>query len=403
MKKLWRRLFFCAFFTCIFYLAIFFNLNVNAIIYKLVLMIGWIPFFVVSVKTVPLSILQHFFIFSMAGVWSLFVHSLAAITEVFLFENSPQILFISHAIIYLVFFVIFLPVERKIFLHLLPNENFFDNQPYGKYIIFMPIIVTSGILILWLDNELIHSWQERFSRLFLPFTFFLFYKYILTANRQIFEKIKATRYNQHLKAQISRLEQYNLLMQKSQENLKILRHDMRHSYKIIFAMLQEGKISAVLDYIKVQENLLDLTAVKFYCHSPLINAALSIYLQLAENAGIKISHKINLPEKILIDENDLAILISNLLENAINASKKQNSDRREISITIQHFENQCALEITNLFDGEIIFENNLPKNFSEGHGIGMLSLKNFVEKYSAQFDFSHIQGEVKILIYFENI
>ena len=403
IKKLWRRLFFCAFFTCIFYLAIFFNFGINAIIYKIILTVCWIPLFFVTLKTVPLSKLQHFFILSVVAIWTLFIHSIAAVFDVIFLEFIGKNIFIFHAVICLAIFLIFLPLEKKYFKSLLPQKNFFDNQPYGKYIIIMPLIIVSGVLILWIDNELIHSWQERISRIFLPFTFFFFYKYILTANRQIFENQQTIRYNQHLKAQISRLEQYNLLMQKSQEQLKILRHDMRHSYKIIFAMLQEGKISAVLDYIKVQENLLDLTAVKFYCHSPLINAALSIYLQLAENAGIKISHKINLPEKILIDENDLAILISNLLENAINASKKQNSDRREISITIQHFENQCALEITNLFDGEIIFENNLPKNFSEGHGIGMLSLKNFVEKYSAQFDFSHSQGEVKILIYFENI
>jgi len=49
------------------------------------------------------------------------------------------------------------------------------------------------------------------------------------------------------------------------------------------------------------------------------------------------------------------------------------------------------------------FENNFPITFAEGHGIGMLSLKNFIEKYSAQLDFSHENGEVKILIYWENI
>lgn len=403
-KNLWRGLFFCAVCVGIFYWSIFFGFGITPIIFKLVLVFGWLPFFVVSIKIIPLSKLQHFFISGMVLIWNLFVHNITATLDVIFFENElPSFIFICHAIIYLIFFVILLPVERKFFINLLPQENFFENQPYGKYIVLLPFMISSGILIMWIDDKLFHSWQERFSRLYLPFVFLIFHRYFLAANRQIIEKQKNLRYNRHLKEQISALEQYNLLMRKNQEQMIILRHDMRHNYRLIFSMLQEKKIAEVLDFIKVQENLLDSTTIKFYCHSPLINAALSIYLQFAEKAEIKVKQKINLPEKLFIDENDLAILISNLLENAINASKLQPKNRRKISITIEHIENQCALEIVNFFDGEIIFENNLPTTSKEDHGIGMLSLKNFAEKYSAQVDFSHEDGKAKIMIYWENI
>ena len=158
-----------------------------------------------------------------------------------------------------------------------------------------------------------------------------------------------------------------------------------------------------MERIKILENLPDLTADKFFCNAPLINAALSIYFQLAEKNGITVKQKINLPEKLNVDESDVAILISNLLENAVKASGRQPPDRREIGMTIAHAGNQCVLEITNLFDGEIVFENGLPKTSEDGHGIGMLSLKNFVEKYGAQTDFSHESGKVKVIIYFENV
>ena len=339
----------------------------------------------------------------MSEIWNLINHSITSIIDIIFFEFEPHILiFTYHAIIYLTIFVILLPVERKYFGNLLPKENFFDNQPYGKYIVLLPVIVVSGVLILWIDNDLIHSWQERLSRMYLPFTFLLFYHYVLTANRQISENQQTIRYNQHLKEQLNSLEQYNLLMQKSQQQMAVLRHDMRHSYRLIYIMLQDGQINEVLDYIKVQGNVLDLTTVQFFCYAPLVNAALSIYLQRAEKIGIRTEHKINLPEQFNTDESDFAILISNLLENAINASKLQPKEKREISITIEHIDNQCALEITNLFDGEIIFENGLPRTSKDGHGIGMLSLKNFVEKYQAQLDFSHESGRVKVIVYWEN-
>lgn len=403
-RQLWSRLFFCAAGVSVLYFEIFLNFGMSAICYKLILMFGWIPFFLISVKTVPLTKLQHFFIFGMSAIWNLFVHSVAAMFDtIFLAAEPHTVIYIFHAIIYLTIFLLLLPIERKCFINLLPGVNFFDNQPYGKYLVALPFVIIFGVLILWTDNNLFHSWQERFSRLYLPFTFFLFYRYVLNADKQIFENRKTERYNRHLKAQLSALEQYNLLVQKSRQQTAVLRHDLRHNYRLIYMMLRDGKVDEVMERIKILENLPDLTAEKFFCNSPLINAALSIYFQLAEKNGITLKQKINLPEKLNVDEGDVAILISNLLENAVKAAGFQPPDRREIGIRFEHAGNQCVLEITNLFDGEIVFENGLPKTSEDGHGIGMLSLKNFVEKYGAQTDFSHESGEVKVIIYFENI
>lgn len=403
-KLLWKRLFFCEVIIFFVYLAIFFIFGTAAIVYKMILIVSWIPFVMISVKTIPLSNLQHFFVIGMYAIWNLFIHSVTSIIDTIFFATQSHIfIYTEHAIIYLTIFLIFLPFERKYFTNLLPKENFFDNQPYGKYIVALPFIIISGVLILWVDDELFHSWQERISRLFLPMTFFIFYKYFLTANKQILENQKNIRYNNYLKNQLSTLEKYNSLMQKNQQQMKILRHDMRHDYRLIYMMLRDGKIEEVLKHIKIQENLLNLTVTQTFCRQPLINSALSIYFQFAEKNEIAVKHKINLPEKLNSDESDVAILISNLFENAINASKIQPKNRREISIIIEHIENQCVLEITNFFDGEIIFENNLPKTSDDGHGIGMLSLKNFVEKYDAQLDFSHENGKVKVIIYWENI
>ena len=93
-----------------------------------------------------------------------------------------------------------------------------------------------------------------------------------------------------------------------------------------------------------------------------------------------------------------------MLENAINASLEQPMQKRKIDITIEHIENQCALEVKNLYDFEIKFdEYGLPTTNRKSHGIGMISLKNFVEKYQAQLDFSQENGEVKVMIYWEDL
>lgn len=404
IHKLWFRLVFYGASCFFIYTLIFAKFGLITISYKLALALGWIPFAIITIKTIDISKIQHLFILGMSSIWNLIIHSVTSIIDIIFYADLPYFyIFALHAVIYLSIFIILLPIERKCFMNLLPNDNFFDNQPYGKYIVIFPFVIMSGVLILWIDNNLIHSWQERLSRIYLPLSFFMFYQYVLSANEQIYKNQQTIRHAKQLKAQLSMLEEHNQLIQKNQNNLAVLRHDMKHNYRLIFAMIQDGKLEEVLKHIKEQENLLDLTVVKQFCYAPLVNSAISIYLQRAEKFGIKVKHKINLPKKIKINESDLAILISNLLENAINASKIQALDRREISITIEHIENQYALEVRNLYDFEIKFdESGLPITNRKSHGIGMISLKNFVEKYQAQLDFSQKNGEVKVMIYWED-
>ena len=175
-----------------------------------------------------------------------------------------------------------------------------------------------------------------------------------------------------------------------------LRKNLNENYTILDEYLSAEKIEKAIEYIKIQEKLLEKTSVKKYSDSPMINAALSIYLRRAEEIGAKITQKINLPENFSSAENDFAVLISNLLENAVQASERQQKNRREISIIFQHRDAQCVLEISNRYDFEIkLGENELPCTENFGHGIGMTSLKNFAEKYDAYVDFSHKNNLVK--------
>ena len=167
-------------------------------------------------------------------------------------------------------------------------------------------------------------------------------------------------------------------------------------------MLQDGKIDDVKKHIEAQEKLLGKTVVKNFCEPPLINSALMIYVRRAEKLGISVRHKINLPPNIKADESDVALLVSNLLENAINASTRQPPERRRISIVIQHVGGQFVLEVSNLCDTPVDFdEKNYPRTSHEGHGLGTASIKIFADKYNAYTDFSQDNGIFKVTMYWQ--
>lgn len=329
------------------------------------------------------------------------MHNFSAITIVLLFDTEHEILF-SHAIIYLLLFAVCLLLERRYFMNLLPPRRFFVD--YGATIAFLPIVMTLSVTLFWSQEPLIHSWQERFSRFYLPFVFFFFYRYILQTNEKLQAEKLAKQNFRLMKEQLTALSEYNRLMQESREQILVMRHDLKHNFRIIYLMLQEGKVEEAKNYIGKEEKLLGSTSIKDYCSQPLINAALSVYISRAEKLGIKINHKINLPSEISIDEGDFALLVSNLLENAINTSSRQkNSSRRQISIAIQTVNGQCVLKIENFIDEEVIFdEKNYPRTSQEGHGLGMASIKLFSEKYDAYTDFEQSGGIFKVTMYWQS-
>ena len=66
---------------------------------------------------------------------------------------------------------------------------------------------------------------------------------------------------------------------------------------------------------------LNQTKRKQYCQNPLVNAALSTYLAKAEALHMPITVKAVIPKENTALSSDLAIVLSNLIENAIMPAK----------------------------------------------------------------------------------
>lgn len=384
--------------------AIFVGLGVGAVSYKAVLMLGWIPYVLIQMTVVRNQPLQHLFVVGMSAIWVLLQNNWAAIIDAIFFLDRPvESLLAIHSLLYLILFGAMLPIERHFFKDLIPNRFLFENRPQGFYIALMPTVISLGHVLLWADDRLVHSWAERISRLGLIVAFLFIWEYVLVGARIFFDHKKTLRNHKLIEAQLASLEHQNRTMQANQLQLIELRDNIRDEYQSMIELLSEGRLAEAKDYIRTRTDMLDQTKSINFCLEPIINAALSIYIQYAESLGIKIEHRINLPPNLATDENELAIVLSNLIENAINASQKQAEDRREISIIIQHRARQFVLEIGNRFDGTLeLDENNLPYTSREGHGLGMASLAAFIKKYGAYASFSQADGRVKVLMYWED-
>lgn len=59
-----------------------------------------------------------------------------------------------------------------------------------------------------------------------------------------------------LMEKLSELKEYSEWNQENQTKISVMRHDLRHSYNIIYMLLENGEVDKALEHIKSQENLL---------------------------------------------------------------------------------------------------------------------------------------------------
>lgn len=196
---------------------------------------------------------------------------------------------------------------------------------------------------------------------------------------------------------------YNPLLDDIIENIRANEHEYKNHINILYSMIQVSKdIPELKNRAKKYIGELDNTNILISVidiESTMIKAILYSKLVECEQHGIKLNYFIdsNIEESCL-DESEITIILSNLLNNAIEATK--NSLKKEITIRINKSEKNkievinsiCGLDISN---EEI--DGFFKKGFSskgKGRGYGLYNVKKIVKKY---------KGDIKGRIIEENL
>lgn len=96
--------------------------------------------------------------------------------------------------------------------------------------------------------------------------------------------------------------------------------------------------------------------VEKYCSNYTVNLILSSYIAKAKKEQITVETQIDLPKKNVVSDMDLCVIFDNAIENAIIACVTINSAKERIlKITSKIKNNKLFIQLTNSYDGTIIF------------------------------------------------
>lgn len=190
-------------------------------------------------------------------------------------------------------------------------------------------------------------------------------------------------------------------LRESQELARRYRHDLRHHLQYISTCIQNGRTEQVQAYISDICKEIEAQSVKHYCENETVNLIFSSFAGRAGKEGIDMSVCGTLPERLLISERDLCVLLSNALENALHACQSCVAAGKAATIDVQFYEKEgkLFLQITNPYQEEIHFENGVPVTDRARHGIGVKSICAIVERYQGLYSFQEKEEKFILRLY----
>lgn len=192
------------------------------------------------------------------------------------------------------------------------------------------------------------------------------------------------------------------ILQRQIEQTSRQRHDMRHHLLVIDNYIKTGNIRELDEYLKEYRASL-LPPAEIFCGNLALNSLIGYYNELSENTGAAFNVSVSLPEETDIPDMDLCAIVSNLLENAVEACARMNSQDRFIRLKISSTTRfLLTIIIENSYEGEILRSGNtfLSSKKKGRKGIGISSVLNMIEKYNgiSKFEYQDQLFKVSILL-----
>ena len=275
-----------------------------------------------------------------------------------------------------------------------------------KYLGLFTLYASLMILEIYAYSELIRDAQGNSLRLEIfsiaiisvYLTSIIIFYFIINHYRQTYEE------NSNLilmKGQVQSIQDQYKMREMKDEEVKILRHDMKHILITVSSLIKNEKNNEALDFINEYVSTIDATKGKIFCNDSIINSILDYYWNKAEQEEVTLNIKINNIEDVLnVPSYETAVLISNCLDNAIKAANNLKNNRI-VDFTFWNNDGRLILQCKNSYDGIILIDKDgRPTNLAKGHGLGSDSIELFAKKYNLNITYQITENVYKINIIF---
>lgn len=263
------------------------------------------------------------------------------------------------------------------------------------------LIIASFILVIdiVLNAMVVYYSYRAYDRTY--YLISLFYNMVLGAVALVlqFNMLKVTELNEELSIEryFSREKEKQYAL--SKETIELINqksHDLRHQIR------KWGNLQGISkEAVREAEEIINVYDSILKTGNEALDIILTEKSLLCMRYGIRFSCMAD--GKILgfMRETDLYALFGNMIENAIEAARNQDEEKRVIYVSVRPINEMVMIKVKNFYQGMLEFVDGIPqtkKKEREYHGFGVRSMRRIVEKYDGNLKIKAEDGVFTVSI-----
>ena len=191
-------------------------------------------------------------------------------------------------------------------------------------------------------------------------------------------------------------------MEMQQENMNALEqnyraqrktaHEFEHHLQVIRDLLNRGEVAATQEYVDRLKKNRSIMVYSVNSGHPVIDVILNQKYQTARENGIKMQIQVNDLSALNIPTDSLVVVLTNLLDNAIEACRRLDGYREIIGCLL--YTGSLYISIRNTSEEVTVIDGKIPtsKTDSLSHGFGLLSVSFVLDELGAEYTFGYEEG-----------
>lgn len=292
---------------------------------------------------------------------------------------------ISYSLMILLLWFVF----RKSFNYLIIHGN---NQFFLLFSLVPLAYYAYMIIAANLDVSSIDSTAGYIFRILPTTQVFLFYFLLPYLYKTLSEKMLMQSAQDVLKQEISLAENQISLLNETNAQMAVYRHDIRHQFIALEGLLSCGKTEQAQAFVKTTMADLEAITPKRFCENEMVNLLCSAYESKAKRLGVCLKINAPFPKNPALSDTELCSVISNGLENALRAASRLETPDKWVEFYCTVKQKKVFIQIQNPYIDQVLIKDGLPVSTQEGHGYGCYSIQSIVQRNGGLCSFETENG-----------
>lgn len=347
-----------------------------------------------AVKTIILTLLIQ----GIIGVIDYIVIMIvtARYNNIDILEDSTDLIGVLVIIASRIILFLFLIIIKRISVIKKKNVIDMSNKEWLQFLIF-PIFTLITVIVM--TNSMVTSYHEDIVNVYYVIAIVLIVLNMVVFHliNEILENSQRIREADVLKQQsIGKLELYNSL-RKNYDIQRKRTHEYKNQIMCIDSLLKKKNYNKLEEYINSIFDKLDGQLDMVDTNNEVVNAVINAKYYEALQNDVLFILKINDLSHIKVSDEDIVTILSNLLDNAIEAAGQCEIDKRTVGIKLLYEDDVLSIAVSNSYktEPEIMEDGYMRtiKDDKEQHGLGIRNVVATLEKYNAEYIIDYKNGE----------